>query len=57
MDTLFSLEMEPAGYAVLAANEAEKSSNITLIEVRPFGGSGRIYLGGTEADSIWRWRK
>ena len=48
--TLFSLEVEPAGYAVLAANEAEKSSDTTLVEVRPFGASGRIYLGGTEAD-------
>lgn len=48
--TLFILEVEPAGYAVLAANEAEKSSDITLVEVRPFGASGRIYLGGTEAD-------
>ncbi len=48
--TLFSLEVEPAAYAVLAANEAEKSSDITLVEVRPFGASGRIYLGGTEAN-------
>jgi len=48
--TLYILEVEPAGYAVFAANEAEKSSDITLIEVRPFGASGRIYLGGTEAD-------
>lgn len=48
--TLFSLEVEPAGYAVLAANEAEKSSDTTLVEVRPFGASGRVYLGGTEAD-------
>ncbi len=48
--TLYILEVEPAGYAVLAANEAEKSADITLIEVRPFGASGRLYLGGTEAD-------
>jgi ethanolamine utilization microcompartment shell protein EutS len=48
--TLFILEVEPAGYAVLAANEAEKSTEITLVELRPYGASGRVYLGGTEAN-------
>lgn len=48
--TLFILETDPAGYAVLAANEAEKAANITLVEVRPFGRFGRLYLGGEERD-------
>jgi len=48
--TLYILETDPAGYAVLAANEAEKAANITLIEVRPFGRFGRLYLGGEERD-------
>lgn len=48
--TLFILEVEPAGYAALAANEAEKSTEITLVELRPYGASGRVYLGGTEAN-------
>jgi len=48
--TLYILETDPAGYAVLAANEAEKSANITLIEVKPFGRFGRLYLGGEERD-------
>ncbi len=48
--TLYILEVEPAAYAVLAANEAEKAANITLIEVRPFGSFGRLYLGGEERD-------
>lgn len=47
--TLYILEVHPAGYAALAANEAEKASPITLIEVRPFGAFGRLWLGGTEA--------
>lgn len=47
--TLYILEVHPAGYAALAANEAEKASPITIIEVRPFGAFGRIWLGGTEA--------
>lgn len=48
--TLYILETDPAGYAVLAANEAEKAANITLIEVKPFGRFGRLYLGGEERD-------
>lgn len=49
-ESLFILECEPAPYAALAANEAEKSANINILEVRAFGSFGRIYLGGDEAD-------
>ncbi len=48
-ETLYILEVHPAGYAVLAANEAEKASPINLVEVRPYGAFGRLYLGGTES--------
>jgi hypothetical protein len=48
--TLYIMEVEPAAYAVLAANEAEKAANITIVEVRPFGSFGRVYLGGEERD-------
>src|ERR1043165_8630546 len=48
--TLYVMEVEPAGYASLAANEAEKAANINLLEVRPFGANGRLYLGGEERD-------
>ncbi|MEA3450451.1 MAG: hypothetical protein U9Q83_00945 [Bacteroidota bacterium] len=51
-DTLYVLEIEPAGYAYYAANEAEKSANINIIEVRGFGKFGRIYIGGNEADIL-----
>lgn len=47
--TLYILEVHPAAYAVLAANEAEKASPVTLVEVNSFGAFGRLYLGGTEA--------
>ena len=50
--TLFILETQPALYAVLAANEAEKASRVTLVDIRPFGNYGRLYLGGDEADVI-----
>jgi hypothetical protein len=48
--TLYIMEIEPAGYAVLAANEAEKAAEINIVEVKPFGSFGRIWLGGEERD-------
>ncbi len=48
--TLFVLECEPAAYAALAANEAEKAADINILEVRTFGSFGRVYLGGEERD-------
>ena len=50
--TLYIMETEPAGYAVYAANEAEKAAEITLVEVRPFGAYGRLYLCGEERDIL-----
>lgn len=50
--TLFILETQPALYAILAANEAEKTSRVTLVDLRPFGNYGRLYLGGDEADVV-----
>ncbi len=49
-ETLYILEVHPAGYAAIAANEAEKASPINVIEVRSFGAYGRVYLGGKEED-------
>lgn len=48
--SLFIMETEPAAYAVLAANEAEKAANVKLIDVTPFGAFGRLYMAGTEAE-------
>jgi ethanolamine utilization microcompartment shell protein EutL len=50
--TLFILETQPALYAILAANEAEKAGRVTLVDIRPFGNYGRLYLGGNEADVV-----
>jgi hypothetical protein len=47
-DTLFILEVHPAGYAAIAANEAEKAANIHVLEFVSFGAFGRVYLGGSE---------
>jgi hypothetical protein len=48
--TLYILEVHPAAYAALAANEAEKASPIHLLEVVTFGAFGRLWLGGGEAE-------
>ena len=48
--TLYIFEVHPAGYAAIAANEAEKAASISIIHVQPFGAFGRVYLGGSEAD-------
>jgi len=54
--TLYVLECEPAAYAALAANEAEKAAEINILEVRSFGSMGRIYLGGEERDIDVGWQ-
>jgi hypothetical protein len=54
--TLYVLELEPAAYAALAANEAEKAAQINILEVRSFGSMGRVYLGGEERDIDVGWR-
>jgi ethanolamine utilization microcompartment shell protein EutL len=51
-DTLFVLEIEPAGYAYYAANEAEKAARINIIDVMGFGKFGRVYIGGEEAEVL-----
>jgi hypothetical protein len=48
--TLYVMEIEPAAYAALAANEAEKAAEINILEVRAYGSFGRVYLGGEERD-------
>lgn len=48
--SLFILECEPAAYAALAANEAEKAADVRLIDVTPFGAFGRLYMAGAEAE-------
>jgi len=51
-DTLYIVEIDPAGYAYYAANEAEKASHIHIIDVQGFGRFGRIYIAGEEAEVV-----
>jgi len=48
--SLYILEVYPAAYAAIAANEAEKAAPIHLLEVITFGAFGRLWLGGWEAE-------
>jgi ethanolamine utilization microcompartment shell protein EutL len=50
--TLYVLEVEPAAYAALAANEAEKSAMINILQISAVGSFGRLYLGGTEQNIL-----
>ena len=51
-ETLYILEVVPAGYAGYAANEAEKAANITLNHVSVYGASGRVYCAGEPSDVL-----
>ena len=48
--TLYTLEVQPAANAALAANEAEKAARINVIEIVSFGSLGRVYLAGADRD-------
>jgi hypothetical protein len=49
-ESLFELEMQPASYAILAVNEAEKAARVKVVDYRMIGATGRVYLSGAEAD-------
>jgi len=54
--TLLLLEVAPALFAALAANEAEKAApTINLVDVQMIGAAGRVYLsGGSDEIAIAR---
>ncbi|MDV8070726.1 hypothetical protein R4P64_29790 [Rhodococcus sp. IEGM 1366] len=48
--SLFIMEVAPAAYVSLAANEAEKAADIDVIEIRAVGRFGRMFLAGNESE-------
>lgn len=46
--TLGIIECAPAAYIAIAANEAEKSADIDIVEVRAVGRFGRLFISGDE---------
>ncbi|MDP6529521.1 MAG: hypothetical protein QF819_04055 [Gemmatimonadota bacterium] len=50
--TLLVLEVAPAAYVNLAANEAEKGADISIVHVASVGRFGRMWLAGGEAEIL-----
>lgn len=50
--TMLVMEVEPAAYISLAANEAEKAAPVFLNHLTSVGVYGRMWLSGTEADIL-----
>jgi len=48
-DTLYTLEVNPALWVVLAANEAEKAAPVRIVGLGAFGAVGRLRLAGSDA--------
>ena len=48
--SLLLLETDPAGYVTFAANEALKAARVFLVNIRPYGAFGRLYMSGPEAE-------
>lgn len=48
--TLGIIEVAPAAYSSIAANEAEKAASINVVEVRAVGRYGRFFMSGGEAE-------
>ncbi len=53
--SLYTLEVQPAANAALAANEAEKAAHIKVLEIVSFGSLGRVYLAGEDRDIDVAW--
>ncbi|HVS18862.1 MAG TPA: hypothetical protein VMT18_09710, partial [Planctomycetota bacterium] len=49
-DTLYTLEVNPAVWVLLAANEAEKAAAIRIVGLGAFGAVGRLRLAGSDSD-------
>ncbi len=49
-DSVFILEATPAAYLMIAGNEALKKANVKLIDILPFGATGRLILSGSESE-------
>ncbi len=49
-ESVFILEVSPAAYLTIAANEALKAARIKLITIRPFGATGRLVMSGPESE-------
>lgn len=49
-DSVFILEATPAAYLMLACNEALKTADVKLIDIKPYGATGRLIISGKESE-------
>ncbi|MBF0207890.1 MAG: BMC domain-containing protein [Oligoflexia bacterium] len=49
-ESVFLLETTPAAYLTVACNEALKAANVKLIDIIPYGASGRLIMSGSESE-------
>jgi ethanolamine utilization microcompartment shell protein EutS len=49
-ESVLIMEITPAAYLTIACNEALKAANVKLIQIKPFGASGRLILSGSESE-------
>ncbi len=49
-ESVLIMETTPAAYLAIACNEALKAATVKLIDVRPFGATGRLTMSGPESE-------
>jgi len=49
-ESILIMEVTPAAYLAIACNEALKAATIKLIQVQPFGATGRLTMSGPESE-------
>ncbi len=49
-ESVLIMETTPAAYLAIACNEALKAANVKLIQIKPFGASGRLTMSGPESE-------
>ena len=49
-ESVLIMETTPAAYLAIACNEALKAANVKLIQIQPYGASGRLIMSGSESD-------
>lgn len=49
-ESILIMETTPAAYLAIAGNEALKAAHVKLIQIKPFGASGRLTMSGPESE-------
>ena len=49
-ESVLIMETTPAAYLAIACNEALKAANVKLVQIQPYGASGRLIMSGSESE-------